>query len=70
MCAFCGGQLVLSQPTRKGGAPARTCLMPFAKHVEENYGLNKREQHGLSPAEVMQELSADFALKTRLQDSL
>ncbi|KAM8987653.1 germ cell nuclear acidic protein isoform 1-T1 [Ara ararauna] len=70
VCAFCGGQLVLRQPTRKGGTPAKTRLMPFAKHVEENYGLTKREQHELSPAEVMQELSADFALKTRLQDSL
>ncbi|XP_010013696.1 PREDICTED: acidic repeat-containing protein, partial [Nestor notabilis] len=70
VCAFCGGQLVLSRPTQKGGTPARTHLTPFAKHVEENCGLTKREQHGLSPAEVMQKLSADFALKTRLQDSL
>ncbi|KAM9600752.1 germ cell nuclear acidic protein isoform 2-T2 [Morphnus guianensis] len=70
MCAFCGGQLVLSQPTRKDGTPARTHLMPFAKYVKENYGLTKREQHELSHAEVMQKLSADFALKTRLQDSL
>ncbi|XP_009483098.2 germ cell nuclear acidic protein isoform X2 [Pelecanus crispus] len=70
MCAFCGGQLVLSQPTRKDGTPARTHLMPFAKYVKENYGLTKREQHGLSHAEVMRKLSADFALKTRLQDSL
>ncbi|XP_033919567.1 germ cell nuclear acidic protein isoform X2 [Melopsittacus undulatus] len=70
VCAFCGGKLVLNRPTRKGGTPARTRLTPFAKHVEENYGLTKREQPGLSPAEVMQELSADFALKTRLQDSL
>ncbi|XP_062486051.1 germ cell nuclear acidic protein isoform X1 [Pezoporus occidentalis] len=69
VCAFCGGQLVLSRPTWKGGTLARTRLMPFAKHVEENYGLTKREQPGLSPAKVMQELSADFALKTRLQDS-
>ncbi|XP_009463685.1 PREDICTED: acidic repeat-containing protein [Nipponia nippon] len=70
VCAFCGGQLVLSQPTRKGGTPARTHLMPFAKYVKENYGLTRREQHGLSHAEVMRKLSADFALKTRLQDSL
>ncbi|XP_069667366.1 germ cell nuclear acidic protein isoform X3 [Haliaeetus albicilla] len=70
MCAFCGGQLVLSQPTRKDGTPARTHLMPFAKYVKENYGLTKREQHELNHAEVMRKLSADFALKTRLQDSL
>ncbi|XP_052669083.1 germ cell nuclear acidic protein isoform X2 [Harpia harpyja] len=70
MCAFCGGQLVLSQPTQKDGTPARTHLMPFAKYVKENYGLTKREQHELSHAEVMRKLSADFALKTRLQDSL
>ncbi|KAM9274265.1 germ cell nuclear acidic protein isoform 2-T2 [Morus bassanus] len=70
VCTFCGGQLVLSQPTRKDGTPARTHLMPFAKYVKENYGLTKRKQHGLSHAEVMRKLSADFALKTRLQDSL
>ncbi|XP_037263929.1 germ cell nuclear acidic protein isoform X1 [Falco biarmicus] len=70
VCAFCGGQLVLNQPTRKDGTPARTHLTPFAKYVKENYGLTKREQYGLSHAEVMRKLSADFALKTRLQDSL
>ncbi|XP_026704539.1 acidic repeat-containing protein [Athene cunicularia] len=70
VCAFCGGQLVLSQRTCKDGTPARTQLTPFAKYVKENYGLTKREQHGLSHAEVMQKLSADFALKTRLQDTL
>ncbi|KAK4810339.1 hypothetical protein QYF61_019258 [Mycteria americana] len=70
VCAFCGGQLVLSQPTRKDGTPTRTHLTPFAKYVKENYGLTKREQHGLSHAEVMRKLSADFALKTKLQDSL
>ncbi|XP_074963035.1 germ cell nuclear acidic protein [Phalacrocorax aristotelis] len=70
VCTFCGGQLVLSQPTRKDGTPARTHLMPFAKYVKENYGLTKRKQHGLSHAEVMWKLSADFALKTRLQNSL
>ncbi|XP_048815805.1 germ cell nuclear acidic protein isoform X2 [Lagopus muta] len=68
MCAFCGGRLVLSQP--KDGTPARTNLTPFAKYVKENYGLTKREQQGLSHAEVMRKLSADFALKTRLEDSL
>uniref|UniRef100_A0A8C8AKM0 SprT-like domain-containing protein n=1 Tax=Otus sunia TaxID=257818 RepID=A0A8C8AKM0_9STRI len=70
VCAFCGGQLVLSQRACKDGTPARTQLMPFAKYVKENYGLTKREQHGLSHAEVMRKLSADFALKTRLQDAL
>ncbi|XP_030304925.1 acidic repeat-containing protein [Calypte anna] len=70
VCAFCGGQLVLSQPARKDGTPARTQLTPFAKHVKENYALVKREQDGLSHAEVMRKLSADFALKTKLQDSL
>ncbi|KAM6124885.1 LOW QUALITY PROTEIN: germ cell nuclear acidic protein [Phoenicopterus ruber ruber] len=70
VCALCGGQLVLSQPIRKDSTPARTHLTPFAKYVKENYGLTKREQHGLSHAEVMWKLSADFALKIRLQDSL
>ncbi|XP_028940794.1 acidic repeat-containing protein [Antrostomus carolinensis] len=70
VCAFCGGRLVLSQPARKGDTPARPPLTPFAKYVKENYGLAKREQRGQSHAEVMRKLSADFALKTRLQDSL
>ncbi|KAM6413263.1 germ cell nuclear acidic protein [Rhynochetos jubatus] len=70
VCAFCGGQLVLRQPTRKDGTPARTHPTPFAAYVKENYGLTRREQHGLSHAEVMRKLSADFALKTKLQDSL
>lgn len=70
MRAFCGGQLVLSQPARKVDTPARTHLTPFAKYVKENYGLTKREQHGLSHAEVMRKRGADFAFKTRLQDSL
>ncbi|XP_062358602.1 germ cell nuclear acidic protein [Cinclus cinclus] len=69
VCAFCGGQLVLRQPPGKGGTPARTQLTPFAKYVKENYGLAKREQQGLSHAEVMRKLSADFALKTKLEDS-
>ncbi|XP_064525736.1 germ cell nuclear acidic protein [Pseudopipra pipra] len=69
VCAFCGGRLALSQPPGKGGTPARTQLTPFAKYVKENYGLAKREQQGLSHAEVMRKLGADFALKTRLDDS-
>lgn len=69
VCAFCRGQLVLRQPLGKGGTPARTQLTPFAKYVKENYGLAKREQHGLSHAEVMKKLSADFALKTKVEDS-
>ncbi|OWK54323.1 Acidic repeat-containing protein [Lonchura striata] len=68
-CAFCGGQLALRQPAGRGGTPARTQLTPFAKYVKENYALAKREQHGLSHAEVMKKLSADFALKTKLEDS-
>ncbi|XP_010223117.1 PREDICTED: acidic repeat-containing protein [Tinamus guttatus] len=67
VCAQCGGQLVLAQ---KDGAPARTQLTPFAKYVKENYGSAKKEQGGLSHVEVMRKLSVDFALKTRLQDSL
>ncbi|XP_009995487.1 PREDICTED: acidic repeat-containing protein [Chaetura pelagica] len=70
VCAFCGGQLVLSQPAGKDGTPARTHLTPFAKYVKENYGLAKREQQELGHADLMRKLSADFALKTRLQDSL
>nr|XP_054497246.1 germ cell nuclear acidic protein isoform X1 [Agelaius phoeniceus] len=69
VCAFCGGQLALRQPPGRGGTPARTQLTPFAKYVKENYALAKREQHGLSHAEVMKKLSADFAVKTKLEDS-
>ncbi|XP_010185070.1 PREDICTED: acidic repeat-containing protein [Mesitornis unicolor] len=68
VCAFCGGQLALSRRTRKDGTPVRTQLTPFAEFVKDNYRLAKREQQGLSHAEVMRKLSADFALKTRLQD--
>ncbi|OXB79661.1 UNVERIFIED_CONTAM: hypothetical protein H355_011047 [Colinus virginianus] len=70
VCALCGGRLLLSQPTPREGTPARPNLTPFAKYVKENYGLTRREQQGLSHAEVMRKLSADFALKTRLEDSL
>ncbi|TFK15297.1 membrane-associated progesterone receptor component 1 [Platysternon megacephalum] len=69
VCALCKGQLVLCQPTRKDGTPARAQLTPFAKYVKENYGSTKKEQCGLSHAEVMRKLSAEFALKTRLLDS-
>ncbi|XP_032649796.1 germ cell nuclear acidic protein [Chelonoidis abingdonii] len=69
VCALCKGQLVLCQPTRKDGTPARAQLTPFAKYVKENYGSTKKEEGGLSHAEVMRKLSAEFALKTRLLDS-
>ncbi|XP_014162029.1 acidic repeat-containing protein [Geospiza fortis] len=69
VCAFCRGQLALRQPPGRGGTPARTQLTPFAKYVKENYALAKRGQHGLSHAEVMKKLSADFAVKTKLEDS-
>lgn len=68
MCAFCKGQLALRQPLGKEGTPARTQLTPFAKYVKENYGLARREQHGLTHAEVMKKLGADFASKTKLED--
>ncbi|XP_025896736.1 acidic repeat-containing protein [Nothoprocta perdicaria] len=70
VCARCGGQLRLRRPARQDGTPARAQLTPFAKYVKENYGSAKKEQGGLSHVEVMRKLSADFALKTRLQESL
>ncbi|XP_075774113.1 germ cell nuclear acidic protein [Pelodiscus sinensis] len=69
VCAYCKGPLVLCQPTRKDGTPARALLTPFAKYVKENYGTTKKEHCGLSHADVMQKLSAAFALKTRILDS-
>ncbi|XP_075369674.1 germ cell nuclear acidic protein isoform X3 [Mycteria americana] len=41
VCAFCGGQLVLSQPTRKDGTPTRTHLTPFAKKYYSRNHLNQ-----------------------------
>ncbi|XP_074864157.1 germ cell nuclear acidic protein isoform X2 [Carettochelys insculpta] len=69
VCAHCKGQLVLCQPTGKDGTPAGAQLTPFAKYVKENYRSTKREYCDLSHAEVMQKLSAAFALKTRVLDS-
>nr|XP_008121435.1 PREDICTED: uncharacterized protein LOC103281513 isoform X1 [Anolis carolinensis] len=61
VCALCRGPLALCQPTRKDGTPAARALTPFAKFVKENYGSAKRSQQGLSHADVMKKLSADFA---------
>nr|XP_006003825.1 PREDICTED: acidic repeat-containing protein isoform X2 [Latimeria chalumnae] len=69
VCALCKGYLVLLQSTHKNGMPTRTHLTPFAKYVKENYGSRKKEAVGLSHAEVMRKLSADFAMKTKILDS-
>ncbi|KAJ7329415.1 hypothetical protein JRQ81_015589 [Phrynocephalus forsythii] len=66
VCALCKGQLVLSQPTRKDGTPAKTPLAPFAKYVKENYGSAKRLQQGLSHGAIMKKLSMDFAAQASL----
>lgn len=42
---------------------------PFANFVKENYGAVRQELAGLSHAEVMRKLSADFSSKTKLSES-
>lgn len=61
VCALCKGQLVLQQPMRKDGRPAKASLTPFAKYVKENYASTKHSQQGLSHGAIMKKLSADFA---------
>lgn len=66
VCALCKGKLVLQTATRKDGSPANTQLTPFAKFVKENYGSTKKEMTGMSHAEVMRKLSADFSSKAKI----
>ncbi|XP_078496378.1 germ cell nuclear acidic protein-like [Lissotriton helveticus] len=69
VCALCQGQLVLLPSTRKDGSASSTKLNPFAKFVKENYGSAKKGSTGLSHAEVMRKLSADFATKAQIAAS-
>lgn len=69
VCALCQGQLVLLPTTRKDGSASSTKLTPFAKFVKENYGSAKKGATGLSHAEVMRKLSADFATKAQIAAS-
>ncbi|XP_018085202.1 acidic repeat-containing protein isoform X2 [Xenopus laevis] len=66
VCALCKGKLVLLSSTRKDGSPAGGQLTPFAKYVKENYGSTKKGMTGMSHAEVMRKLSADFSSKTKI----
>ncbi|KAE8584040.1 hypothetical protein XENTR_v10020801 [Xenopus tropicalis] len=66
VCALCKGKLVLLSSTRKDGSPAGGQLTPFAKYVKENYGSTKKVMTGMSHAEVMRKLSADFSSKTKI----
>ncbi|XP_073412294.1 germ cell nuclear acidic protein isoform X2 [Dendrobates tinctorius] len=66
VCASCKGKLVLQTTNNKDGAPSGNQLTPFAKFVKENYGSAKKEHAGMSHAEVMQKLSADFSTKTKI----
>ncbi|XP_054845299.1 germ cell nuclear acidic protein isoform X2 [Eublepharis macularius] len=66
VCALCKGQLVLREPTRKDGTPAKAPLTPFAKYVKENYASAKQSQQGLSHGAIMRKLSADFASQSHL----
>ncbi|XP_067852766.1 germ cell nuclear acidic protein [Heptranchias perlo] len=66
VCALCTGPLVLLTSMMKESTPAKKELAPFAKFVKENYGSTKKEHKGLQHAEVMRQLSADFAKKTQI----
>lgn len=66
VCALCKGKLILQTTTRKDGSPSVTQLTPFAKFVKEHYGSTKKELAGMSHAEVMRKLSADFSTKAKL----
>ncbi|XP_020389735.2 germ cell nuclear acidic protein isoform X2 [Rhincodon typus] len=68
VCALCTGPLVLLTKMLKDGTPAKKDLAPFAKFVKENYSSTKREHKGLQHADVMRQLSADFAKKTQITD--
>ncbi|XP_069603356.1 germ cell nuclear acidic protein [Ranitomeya imitator] len=66
VCASCKGKLVLQPTNRKDGTPSGNQLTPFAKFVKENYGSAKKEHAGMSHAEVMRKLSADFSTKAKI----
>ncbi|XP_072451273.1 germ cell nuclear acidic protein [Chiloscyllium punctatum] len=68
VCALCTGPLVLLTKLLKDGTPAKKDLAPFAKFVKENYSSVKKEFKGLQHADVMRQLSADFAKKTQITD--
>ncbi|KAM8934229.1 germ cell nuclear acidic protein [Pelodytes ibericus] len=70
VCALCKGKLVLLGSTRKDGSPAGSQLTPFAKFVKENYGSAKKGMTGMSHAEVMRKLSADFSTKARITNGI
>ncbi|XP_069065084.1 germ cell nuclear acidic protein isoform X2 [Pleurodeles waltl] len=69
VCALCQGQLVLLPSVRKDGSASSTKLTPFAKFVKDNYGSAKKGATGLSHAEVMRKLSAEFAAKAQISAS-
>ncbi|XP_061493873.1 germ cell nuclear acidic protein-like isoform X2 [Rhineura floridana] len=66
VCALCKGHLVLCQPVRKDGTPAKASLTPFAAYVKENYGSAKRSQQGLNHGAIMKKLGVDFAAQGSL----
>ncbi|XP_063793231.1 germ cell nuclear acidic protein-like [Pseudophryne corroboree] len=66
VCSLCKGKLTLLTPTGKDGSPSCNRITPFAKFVKDNYGSTKKEMAGMSHAEVMRKLSADFSTKTKI----
>lgn len=54
--------------TRKDGTPIKPHVRPFAKYVQENYRIVKREMAGIGHGDVMKKLSRDFLAKKQRQE--
>uniref|UniRef100_A0A8D1T4P9 SprT-like domain-containing protein n=1 Tax=Sus scrofa TaxID=9823 RepID=A0A8D1T4P9_PIG len=68
ICARCRGSLVMLPLTRKDGTPIKPHVRPFAKYVQENYRIVKREMAGIGHGDVMKKLSRDFLAKKQRQE--
>ncbi|XP_033705402.1 germ cell nuclear acidic protein [Tursiops truncatus] len=67
ICARCRGSLVLLPLTRKDGTPIEPHVRPFAKYVQENYRIVRKETAGIGHGDVMRKLSKDFTAKKQSQ---
>lgn len=66
ICALCRGRLFMVPLMRKDGTPLKPHVRPFAKYVQQNYRLVKKE-FGLTHKEVMVKLGGDFTAKKKQQ---
>ncbi|XP_059942478.1 germ cell nuclear acidic protein [Mesoplodon densirostris] len=67
ICARCKGSLVILPLTRKDGTPIKPHVRPFAKYVQENYRIVRKEMAGIGHGDVMRKLSKDFNAKKQSQ---